>query len=370
MRKPKIPRGARRLRTYKEFESYLVSFVQGHYRFLWIVGRPGLCKSESIKAALRCLQVYYRQGGKLTPLKFYTDCFAFRGQPIVLDDPDALLGTKLGLRLIVALCDSAAVRMMSYGTTSRALGDVPPVFFTNSPVCIIANFAPSDEALRSRAIMLYFDPTNTEIHRQTAKWFWDQEIHDWFGQHLARLDPIDVRWYLDAASDKAAGRDWRQLLLKAHGIDRASIIVQDLEQDPACPSRDAKAARFVEMMGGAKGASRATYFRLRQRLAADGRLEVTGVPPIPLRRTRPPGPLTLLELDSLAAGTPLPEEAPESLDIPRREDFARPITGTGGDASRPPAGPSPFRVDDRRGWEEPEPAEDDGEGEEPPEGLG
>ena len=46
-----------------------------------------------------------------------------------------------------------------------------------------------------------------------AKWFWDQEIHDWFGGHLFRLPPLDTRWYVMASNDKRAGRDWRRLIL-------------------------------------------------------------------------------------------------------------------------------------------------------------
>src|SRR5437016_3140565 len=48
MRPRKVPKGARRLRTYAEFQSYLVDFVNGRYPFLWIVGRPGISKTESI----------------------------------------------------------------------------------------------------------------------------------------------------------------------------------------------------------------------------------------------------------------------------------------------------------------------------------
>ena len=194
-----VPRGARRLRSYAEFESYLVDFVEGRYPFLWVVGRPGVAKSESVKRAIQRATHYYRKGGQLTPLRFFIEAFHHRGQPIILDDADPLLDTKLGAKLIAALGDSSPARQMSYGTTSRALGEVPSLYYTTSNLCILANKAPTDEAILSRAVLIYFNTTNADIHRRAAQWFWDQEIHDWVGQHVSQLDPIDVRWYGIAA---------------------------------------------------------------------------------------------------------------------------------------------------------------------------
>ena len=73
---------------------------------------------------------------------------------------------------------------------------------------IVSNRSTAHEDIRSRAIVLYFDPTNLEVHRAVARWYWDQQIHDYFGQHLSRLPPLDVRWYIHAYGDKLAGRDW------------------------------------------------------------------------------------------------------------------------------------------------------------------
>jgi hypothetical protein len=328
MRTRKVPRGARHLRAFAEFRSYLTDFVQGRYPFLWVVGRPGVAKTESIRAALRGREVYYRKGGQLTPLQFYIDCHHHRGQPIILDDSEHLLQNTLGARLISALGDTTRVKQLSYGTTNRALGDVPQSFSTTSSLCIIANKNTADEAIQSRAVTLYFDPTSLEIHRDAATWFWDQEIHDWMGQHLYRLRPPEARWYVIAYNDKQAARDWRQLILKAHANNRATSIVQDLEGDPACPMREDKARQFTELMGATKGASRATYFRLRDRLEKEGRLAVQAVPPVPLRRTRPPGIPSALELESMEAKSPDHfDEEPRPLDVPARETFARPITG-------------------------------------------
>lgn len=350
MRTPKIPRGARHLRTYAEFESYLVDFVNGLYPFVWIFGRPGIMKTESIRAAAQGHLVCNRKAGQLTPTQFYIDCFRHLNQPIILDDVTSLLDHRIGRRLISALGDTGRVKLMSYGTTSRVLGDVPPSFFTASPLCVISNRPTAHEDIQSRATVLYHDPTNLEIHRKVATWYWDQQIHDWFGEHLYRLLPLDTRWYLAADRDKRANRDWSQILLAAYALDPVSALVQDLETSAAHPTREDKARRFLELRGTAKGASRATYFRLRQRLEVEERLIPQVVPPIRLGRTRPPDAPSLLELESMEM---LPHDQPEEeshpLDVPAREAFAQPVRGHGA-----PAAPSPRVVlDDSVAWERP-----------------
>jgi hypothetical protein len=354
------------LPTYAEFQSYLKNFADGGYQFLWVVGRPGTGKSKAIRAAISGCAVYYRTGGQLTPLQFYLDCHANRNKPIILDDGEHLLENKLGAKLVSALADTARVKELCYGTTSRALGEVPKVFFTTSPLCLIANRVTLDTAILSRAVVLHFDPTNSEIHRAVASWFWDQPIHDWFGEHLARLEPLDARWYLHAAQDKQAGRDWAQILLRAHALDRASVVIQDLEIDPTCPTREDKADRFVASMAGTKGASRATYFRLHRRLVDNDQMAIRVVSPITLRRTRPPGQPSQLELDSMAAGFPPPpdEDAPP-VDVPARAEFVQPVRGAPQPPTATPPGAaarrSPLAADETVAWEPPEAAPEENE---------
>jgi len=126
--------------------------------------------------------------------------------------------------------------------------------------------------------------------------------------------------------------------------------------DPAFPDRQDKARRFGELMADAKGASRATYFRLRKRLEAEKRLVVQIVPSICLRRTRRPGIPTQLELDAMQEQQPeVGEEESRLLDVPARDTFARPIRGEGGALTIPQR---PV-LDDTVSWERPEKDEED-----------
>jgi hypothetical protein len=346
------------LRTYAEFRSYLVDFVNGLYPFLLFVGRPGLGKTEHIREAIRGRDACYRKAGQLTPLQFYIDCYRHRGQPIILDDAEHLLENKVGAKLISALGDTTPAKLLCYASTSRALGDVPQGYYTTSSLCVLANRTTKHEDLQSRAVVGYLSPTNLEIHQDAAGWFWDQEIHDWFGQHLYRLPPLDTRWYVIADRDKRAGRDWRQIILKTHVPSPACCLVQDLEGDPAYPTRQDRARRFTELMGAAKPNSRATYFRLVGRLEEEGRLVVETVPPILLRLTRPPGTPSLLELESLEASRLYqPEEEPRPLDLPEREQFAQPVRGQ----APPEPPPQPVVLDDSVAWERQQERDEDDE---------
>jgi hypothetical protein len=355
--KLRTPRGTRTVRTYHEFAGYLRDFVGGTYPFLWVFGRPGVSKTEGIRAAVRGCKTLYRKGGQLSPLRFYLDCYHHRGQPVILDDAEHLLDDPIGAKLVSALADTSPAKFMCWATSSRALGDVPPTYYTTSPLCIISNKVTADEALHSRAVVLHFDPPNSEVHRAVGLWFWDEEIYAWFGRHAARLLPLDARWYVIAYEDKRAGRDWRGIVLNAYALDRVACLVQDLEEDPACPTSEDKARRFAERMAGEKGASRASYFRVRKRLQKEGRLGFEVVGHVHLRRTRPPGKPTLAELESLEAGQEPPESTAVTAAAPARENFAQPVQGETATAPPPPR----VRLDDTLAWERPV---DDEEGEE------
>jgi hypothetical protein len=342
--------------TYVELEGYLADFVAGHYSFLWVVGRPGISKTESILAATSGRKVYYRKGGQLTPLQFYIDCFQHLGLPIILDDAEHLLDERLGRKLVSTLGDTTPAKLMSYGSTSRILRQsaVPDQYSTTSPLCILSNVTDADAAIRSRAVTLYFEPTNAEIHRAVAQWFWDQDIHDWVGRHVSRLRPIDMRLYVHASADKRAGRDWARILLDGHTLNRAACVVQDLEHDPAHPESEDKARRYTEVLAGAKGASRASYFRIRARLKKAGQLSVAGgIGPIPLVRTRPPGVPGEVELESLAAPAVEAEEPAVAAGVSAREAFARPVQGQPEPGTRRPGQHAP--LDDRVPWERDDP---------------
>jgi hypothetical protein len=334
----------------------LTDFANGKEPFLWIYGRPGLSKTESIRAATAGKRVWTHKDGALTPIRFYVAAYRNRGVPLILDDADELLEQKGGARLVRALADTSPAKEMNWDTETPILAreDVPPRFYTNSPLCVIANKVTTHDAIMSRATALvHFDPTNREIHDSVAAWFWDGEIYNWFGDNLHQLKPLDVRWYATAAKDKRNGRDWRNFILNAHAISKAESIVQAVEREGG--TFDEKVAKYLTRM---KSGSRATYARARKQLEESGRLEVAIVPRVDLSKNKRPGKLSVDELDDMTrrVNDPNDQQQPveeRPLDLPAgvtREAFAAPITGT----AAAPAAPTRPTLDDTLPWEQPD----------------
>jgi hypothetical protein len=336
MRPAQRVRGVRRVHFYSELRSYLNDFVRGLYRFLWIVGRPGLGKSECVQAATTDKKVLYVKSGHVTALALYRECYEHVDQPIILDVDEVEIMPKDtdSRRLFLALGESRTVKELHWHTTSTRLGETPSSFVTSSPFCVVANQLPNNAAIASRATVLEFDPTNRQVHEYAATWFWNQQIFDFIGRHLNGLLPLDLRLYAQAYDDLRAHRDWRDLLLKGHARDLAEIIVQDLEDDPAYPTRSDKERRFAERMADRKGGGRSSYHAILARLRKAKRLEPETAPCLNVHGERP----------AVIAGYEEPEPA---ADIPQRDAFVRPIDGSSQQSEvKRGAG-----LDDRLGWE-------------------
>jgi hypothetical protein len=237
-----------RVTTYANLHQYLREFVAGKWNFLWIHGRPGLGKSQGIKAAVKGKGLYV-QGGKVSALRFYQLCHEHRCEPIILDDGERLMNNEDGLRLVTTLTDTDRVKILRWETVTANRDGVPRQFRTSSTVCVVSNKFTEDEALLSRASLLWFDPDNAEVHRNAAEWFWDQEVHDWIGQHHARMKALEARWYVKAAEVKEAGRCWRTFLLDLYCLDPTDCVIQDLETSVAYPTKQDKLRAFTERTG-------------------------------------------------------------------------------------------------------------------------
>jgi hypothetical protein len=269
-RVPEKPPGARTITTYAEFERYLRGFAKGDYKFLWVVGRPGLSKSRSIRRAVEGMEVCYLEAGQLTPIVFFEQCHLHLHKPIILDDAEDLMDHRVGYKLLCALGQTDEVKALSYHTSFAYLANknVPATFRTRSTLCVLANRWTPHPALHSRAVLLYFDPTPLEVHKYVGTWFQDQEIYDWFGNHLHLIADLDCRLYGKAVQDKRAGNDWRKALLDTHCHERVSRVVQELEVDCECKTVADRVKKFKTLTNQ----SRATYYRLKAALEEKGQL--------------------------------------------------------------------------------------------------
>jgi hypothetical protein len=261
----KVPPHGLRLVSYGELEAYVRAFAAGHLNLLLLFGPPGVGKSRAVRRALDC-QVGWISG-QATPLGIYLQAFAYRHQPLVLDDIDGLYADRSGIRLLKALCQTEPVKSLGWHTLTPILElhDVPAQFTTTSSLALIGNdwktLNADVAALEDRGHVLFFEPTALEVHRQAAGWFWDQEIFDFIAARLHLIDRHSLRTYRQAWELKQAGLDWRRAVLN-RSLSDAALLVARLQADLSFPSEAARVQAFIAVGAGC----RATYYHHARKL--------------------------------------------------------------------------------------------------------
>ena len=282
-RTPIRPKEAIRLATYSQLDLYLTKFAAGELGLVLLLGRHGTGKSESVKRTLRVStnEAWSRENaqadvlhveGHIKPFGLYVSLWEHRNRPIVLDDLDRLYADADCVRLLKPLCNSEPVRRISWLTNLTLHNeDIPFSFSTTSRVILIANewrtVNPNVRALEDRAIILHFEPSNAEVHRQVATWFRDDEVYAFIGRILPCIKSLSMRHYWKASQLRRAGfTDWRKSLLEMVLPDTQLACVAAIQLESALHSESERVQRFVQVTG----CSRATYFRRKKKWAATG----------------------------------------------------------------------------------------------------
>src|SRR5712692_2247964 len=260
-----LPAHALRLSTYSELEQYVRAFAAGHLNLLMIFGPPGVGKSRSVRQALGSQVCWI--GGQATPFGIYLQAYEHRHKPIVLDDVDGLYADRLGIRLLKALGQTEQTKTLSWQTAAPTLtrSGIPRQFTTTSRIALVGNdwktLNADVAALEDRGHLLLFEPTPLEVHRQAARWFWDQEIFDFIADHLHLMAQHSLRSYCHAWELKRADLNWRQAVL-CRCLTGVALAVAKLKANPAFASEDERVRAFVQSGAGC----RASYFRHAKKL--------------------------------------------------------------------------------------------------------
>ena len=260
-----FPRNAVVVESFQELDSFTQAFAAGHLHFLMIVGPAGTGKSRAMRTAVAGRTAWV--DGNATAFGVYCAAFTHQDQPIVLDDVDALYRDANGVRLLKQLCQSEPSRWLGWYSDRQYLErrGVPTNFTTSSPVAIIANrwstLNADVAALEDRGHMIVFDPPPSEIHRQAAFWFHDQEVFNFISEHLHLITNHSFRTYLLALELKKARMDWRRTIFSRF-LSVPLLLVARLKADPAFRSEAERVEAFREAGGG----SRATYFNYAKKL--------------------------------------------------------------------------------------------------------
>jgi energy-coupling factor transporter ATP-binding protein EcfA2 len=275
-----LPREVISLTTYAQLDLYLAKFSADELGLVLLLGRHGTGKSESVKRALGIMPVngcpnetgYQRVlyvEGHMQPYGLYRHLWTYRNQPVVLDDLDKLYSDANCVRLLKPLCNTGHEKRLSW-LTNLALNDrdMPASFTTTSNVILVANewhtVNPNVRALEDRAIILNFNPSNGEVHRRVGEWFQDSEVYEFIAGIMASVSAISMRHYYKGSQLRRAGFfDWRNSLLQMVLSDPRLACVASLQFEPKLRSEQERIKRFICVTGN----SRATYFRMKARLA-------------------------------------------------------------------------------------------------------
>jgi hypothetical protein len=282
-RPAELPREVITLTSYVQLMLYLAKFAAGELGLVLLLGRHGTGKSESVKQALGISSspqarshaaspgVLYIEG-HLRPFGLYRGLWEHRDQPVVLDDLDKLYADADCVRLLKPLCNTDRIRQIAWLTNlTRGACNTPASFTTTSKVVLIANewrsLNPNVRALEDRAIVLHFRPSNKEVHDKVAEWFQDREVYEFIGRLLPLTHAISMRHYCKGSQLRRAGLlDWQTSVIQMVVADPRMAGMLAVQHEPNLRTERQRVERFV----ATTGFSRATYFRMKARLASNG----------------------------------------------------------------------------------------------------
>ncbi|HYV37941.1 MAG TPA: hypothetical protein VE988_19810 [Gemmataceae bacterium] len=263
------------LKTYDELAPWLQRFAEGAFTLVFLVGRPGISKSQLVRQALGDQRHAWIEG-HATPLAFYCRLYEFRDRPVAIDDEYSFVKHPLKQGFMNSLCQTNPVRTVRWDSTTSILEErcVPTQFNTTSPVMVITNrlknVSPQMAAMLDRGHTLLFQPSAAEVHRAVADWFPDREIYDFIGQWMAAIPGLSMRDYVKARDIKKANMDWRALLHKQWKTSRLAKVLA-IKNDSSFATEEARVEAFKAMRY-----SRATYFRTIEVLRSLGMLPPRG----------------------------------------------------------------------------------------------
>ena len=280
--RPHLPARTIVVKTYEELDRFLHAFASGHLNLLILLGDPGLAKSVRVRQIVGADACWIE--GSATAFGIYCRLWKHKDQPVVIDDVDSLYTDRATVRLLKCLCQTEQAKTLAWHSDARRLDHerIPRDFSTTSRVVIIANdwrtLNVNVAALQDRGHVILFEPDALEVHRQAASWFWDQEVFDFFADHLHWIAEPSLRHYLAAAELKEAGLEWRRLVL-ARCLRGNLLLVAQLKADLRYTNEEERVRAFV----AARGGCRATYFNNAKKLRP-----TADVPKIILAHSSPP----------------------------------------------------------------------------------
>jgi len=249
-------------KTYKDYKQYMKAFKEKQLNLLVVVSRGGLGKTFiSEEELLEEAPLVFT--GHVTPMSMYKELYLRHQEEedflVIFDDVDALMLNKTNIALLKQLCDTREIKQLKYSTTSHSL-HIPKEFNTKCKVLMLMNdLNPKDpnlKALMSRAHLINFIPSDTEILANIRTFGEDKEILDFISVYAPFSKTLNLRVYKRAIELKEAKLDWHSTIINELNVDPLLLEVhQLLSKYKTDKERDKK------FSGG-----RATYYRKKKLL--------------------------------------------------------------------------------------------------------
>lgn len=259
-----------KITSYLALAALAADWAAGHFPLTVVTGRPGIGKTFAFEQAAGKGTIVIR--GRCSSAALFMELAERPEAPVLVDDVDTVLADGASLSLLKAACDSRPEREIAWRVNGKRL-----TAMISGPIAILTNDIGSLNAhlsaVLSRAWTVEFMPPTGEVHAAAAAWA-DPEVHEFVGANLALLIDIDLRDYYFAQKARAAGRNWRQMLIGRWEHREVSlppdeaerrrhwmkyIRAQYGEEGEGLTGREA-VRKFAELGGG----SRATYHRVQE----------------------------------------------------------------------------------------------------------
>jgi hypothetical protein len=202
------------LKKYPELHEWVRKFFQASGpKLVILVSHPGKGKSVLVRKLAGEAGGWYCRASRLAPFQFFKQAYKHRRELMVFDDVEDAIRDDRTRKTLMAMCETDDEdRLVEwYGNVSQLTvrkGNktyrVPQHFTTNSRVLVVSNdfaiLAKNLAPLLSRALVLFFEPTNDEVHRFVGEWFKHQGVYRFIESHAAEIPEgsQDVRWYTNA----------------------------------------------------------------------------------------------------------------------------------------------------------------------------
>lgn len=266
-----------RIGTYGELRQCVTVFNQGFIDILIIEGSAGAGKSSIVREGYRdkLSAEYCWIEGRITAAALFQRLYDHRDLPIIIDDVDGLYRDKECVNLLKCLCQTEDEKIVSWNTMTKIKSGAETEFKTKSKICIITNCWRSLNkhvgAVQDRGLLILFHPAAQEVHRFVKEELgnlpniFEDEVYGFIGENLGIIVEPSIRHYRNAIKLKAAGMDWKAILVESFGLTENQMMVLKLWKNKTL-SHNQRAAIFAKELN----LSERTYWRTKSDLEAKG----------------------------------------------------------------------------------------------------